>query len=186
MEIQQYTTGDSWQSLKKFTAARIALGSTGVAIPLKEVLQFRLAHAYARDAVYSQLDQHVLAAGFQLLQLPFTVLHSKAQNRNEYLQQPDFGRQLNAVSAQQLQDNNAGCDIAIIIADGLSATAVNHHAMPVLQLLTPLLKQSGFSLAPVNIVQQARVAIGDEVGVLCKAKFFYRFNWRKAGLILSG
>ncbi|MGG9964468.1 ethanolamine ammonia-lyase subunit EutC [Ferruginibacter sp. SUN106] len=182
MNIQQYTRGDSWQSLKKFTAARIALGSTGVAIPLKELLQFRLAHAHARDAVFSQLNKDVLAEGLKQLQLPFTVLHSKAQNRNEYLQQPGFGRKLNHLSAQQLQHTGTACDIAIIIADGLSATAVNNHALPLLQLLIPLLKQSKFLLAPVNIAEQARVAIGDEVGVLCKAKFSIILIGERPGL----
>jgi ethanolamine ammonia-lyase small subunit len=182
MDIQKYTSADNWQSLKKFTAARIALGSTGVTIPLKELLQFRLAHAHARDAVFSQLSKDLLAAGLQQLQLPFMVLHSKAKNRDEYLQQPGFGRQLNNLSAQQLQDTNTGCDITIIIADGLSATAVNNHAIPLLHLLIPLLKQSGFSLAPVNIVEQARVAIGDEVGVLCKAKFSIVLIGERPGL----
>lgn len=182
MDIQKHSTGDAWKSLQKFTAARIALGSAGVAIPLKEVLQFRLAHAHARDAVYSQLDINNLSEGLQQMQLPFYLLHSKAQNREVYLQHPDFGRRLNEDAVLQLQDIDTGSDIAIIIADGLSATAVNNHAIPLLQLLVPLLRQSNFSLAPVNIVQQARVAIGDEVGVLAKAKFSIVLIGERPGL----
>ena len=155
-EIQKYTPvqADAWQSLKQFTAARIALGRTGVAIPLKEVLQFRLAHAHARDAIYSQLNEAVLIEGLQQFQLPVLGLQSMVKNRNEYLLHPDLGRQLSEASVMQLQNNSSPCDISFIIADGLSATAVNHHAIPLLQKLIPLLHQSGFSLAPISIVQQ--------------------------------
>ena len=182
MDIQKHTSGDAWRSLRQFTAARIALGSTGVAIPLKEVLQFRLAHAHARDAVYSQLNENNLITGLQQMKLPFYLLHSKAQNREVYLQHPGWGRQLNEATAQQFRDVDAGADIAVIIADGLSATAVNDHALPLLQLLFPLLQQSNFSLAPVSIVQQARVAIGDEVGTLLKAKFTVVLIGERPGL----
>ncbi|MGC4104606.1 ethanolamine ammonia-lyase subunit EutC [Ferruginibacter sp.] len=161
---------DSWQSLKQFTNARIALGSTGVAVPLKELLQFRLAHAHARDAVYALLNEQEIIRGLEQLQLSFSLLHSKAQHRDAYLQRPDLGRQLHEASAAQLKNSNDSCDIAILIADGLSATAVNEHALPLLQCLIPMLLQAGFVLAPINLVQQARVAIADEVGVLLHAK----------------
>lgn len=173
MDIQKHqpVEEDPWQSLKKFTAARIALGRTGVAIPLKELLEFRIAHAHARDAVYSQLNADALILGLQQFQLPVYLLHSKAQNRNEYLHHPGLGRQLDDGSAQQLKGIDHPCDIALIVADGLSATAVNDHTLPLLKLLIPLLQQSGFSLAPICIAQQARIAIGDEISFLLKAKF---------------
>lgn len=181
MDIKKYTKGDAWQPLKKFTAARIALGSAGVAIPLKELLQFRLAHAHARDAVFSQLDETLLTQGLQQLQLPFYLLHSRAQSKDEYLQQPNWGRQLNDAARIQLQFNNP-FDIAIIIADGLSATAINHHAIPLLQLAVPLLQQAAFSMAPVSIVQHARVAIADEIAALLKAKFSIVLIGERPGL----
>jgi len=182
MDIQKYTNPDGWRSLKQFTNARIALGSTGVAIPLNELLAFRLAHAHARDAVYAALNENILIEGIQQLQLAFYLLHSKAQNREQYLQYPQQGRELNEASAEQLKQVDSVSDIAVVIADGLSATAVNAHAIPLLQLLIPLIRQSGFSLAPVSVVQQARVAIGDEVGVLMKAGFTIVLIGERPGL----
>ena len=173
---------DSWQALKAFTAARIALGRTGSSIPLKETLQFKLAHAHARDAVYSTLNETELVNGLQQFNLPIHVLHSQATNRHEYLQRPDLGRLLTDLSTGHLKDGTTGFDVTLILADGLSATAINHHAVPLLQLLIPLLHQANFSLSPINIVHQGRVAIGDEIGSLLQAKISLVLIGERPGL----
>jgi ethanolamine ammonia-lyase small subunit len=159
---------DPWSSLRAFTTARIALGRTGTSIPLKEVLAFKMAHAHARDAVYSQLEIASLQEQLQPFHLPIQILHSNAADRYEYLQRPDKGRCLDAGSAASLTPQNA--DVAIIFADGLSATAINVHAYPLLQHLLPMLKSVGISVAPICLVQQGRVAIGDEIGALLRVK----------------
>jgi len=163
---------DPWASLRAFTPARIALGRTGTAIPLQEVLQFRMAHAHARDAVHSLLDTDTLIAALQVFSLPVNLLQSQAADRYTYLQRPDKGRRLNESSINLLSSfGNDGSQkaVAIILADGLSATAVNRNAIPLLEVLLPMLQQSGIALTPLSIVQQGRVAIGDEVGSLLKA-----------------
>jgi ethanolamine ammonia-lyase small subunit len=115
--------------------------------------------------VYSVLAVEELVAGLQELQQPVCQVRSKAKNRQEYLQRPDWGRQLDDASRAQLTEQAPGeCEIAIILADGLSATAINEHALPLLRLLLPQLQQVGFRLAPITLAEQARVALGDEVG----------------------
>src|ERR1700744_3992454 len=81
-------------SLKEFTAARIGIGRTGVSIPIKQALELKLAHAHARDAVYSHLDTGKLSEELKQFNLPVLHLHSKAEYREEYLQRPDKGRKL--------------------------------------------------------------------------------------------
>ncbi len=173
---------DAWQSLKAFTPARIALGSAGVAMPLKEVLQFKLAHAHARDAVYSELKTAQLIDDLQQFHLPIYNLQSKIQNRHEYLQRPDWGRQLSQNAKEQLQNAHPRTDISIILADGLSATAINEHAVPLLRLLIPLFTKSNFSMAPLSIVHQGRVAIADEIGFLLNAQFSIILIGERPGL----
>lgn len=165
MELIQ---SDPWASLKAFTTARIALGRTGTAIPLREVLAFKMAHAHARDAVYSQLETSGLQEQLQSFHLPIVLLHSRAADRYEYLQRPDKGRRLDTDSAASLESQTS--DVVFILADGLSATAVNVHAYPLLQHVLPMLKATGISVGPICLVQQGRVAIGDEIGALLKAK----------------
>lgn len=179
---QYQTEQDAWQSLKKYTTARIALGKTGTAIPLTELLQFRLAHAHARDAVYSQLDTDRLVKALQSFQLPVFLLNSRAANRHEYLQRPDLGRRLNDASVAQLKDAGSKTDITLIIADGLSATAINNHLTALSEALIPQLKAAGFSIAPLCIVQQARVAVGDEVASLLNASMSIVLIGERPGL----
>lgn len=170
MENKPVKTADSWESLKAFTAARIALGRVGDSIPLAESLQFKLAHAHARDAVYSSLDVSFLSQELTALKTPFLTLHSQAETRERYLQRPDLGRLLHTASTEIVKDNATGADICIILADGLSAHAINTHALPLLQVLLPLFKGMNYTMSPICLAEQARVALADPIayGLQCK------------------
>jgi ethanolamine ammonia-lyase small subunit len=166
-----------WQSLRRFTAARIALGRSGISQPTTPQLEFQLAHARARDAVHLALDAKALAEKLSAaLGLSCVGLHSAAESRNVYLQRPDLGRKLNEASRLALVDTAATgstahpFDVAFVIADGLSALAIEQNALPLLQALMPRLSAEQWSVAPLAIVQQGRVAVGDEVAHLLGAR----------------
>jgi ethanolamine ammonia-lyase small subunit len=174
---------DSWEGLKAFTNARIALGRTGIATPLKEVLDFRMCHAHARDAVYSVLKVEELEETLQQFQMQVIIVNSNANNRAVYLQRPDYGRKLNEASVKNLKnESNYSADVAIIVADGLSATAINEHAVHVVKKLIPFLKQSVLTIAPIVIAKQARVAIADEIGSILNAKLSLILIGERPGL----
>jgi ethanolamine ammonia-lyase small subunit len=175
-------TPDPWASLRAFTAARIALGRTGTSVPLREALAFRLAHAHARDAVYSTLASAQLLSELSELQLPIMQVQSRAGTRQEYLQRPDLGRQLAKSSSAALAEHGGSCDVALVLADGLSATATNTHALPLLRRLVPALRQAGLRLAPLVLAEQARVALGDEVGQLLQARLVLVLIGERPGL----
>jgi ethanolamine ammonia-lyase small subunit len=141
--------------LRSFTPARVAIGRTGNSIPTTELLRFELDHARARDAVYQELDP-----GWP--PLPHLALHSAARDRRAYLRRPDLGRTLSEESGTQLIQGDY--DAAIVIVDGLSALAVHRHALPVLEELSALLQAGAWRMAPLVVVSQGRVAIGDEIG----------------------
>jgi ethanolamine ammonia-lyase small subunit len=176
-------SADPWVGLKKFTAARIALGRSGTSVPLREALAFRLAHAHARDAVYSVLEAEHLLAGLAELGVTSEQIKSQAKDRQEYLQRPDLGRRVDEKSSTQLAEApGEGCDVVIVLADGLSATAINDHALPLLRLLLPQLREAGFRVGPVAVAEQARVALGDEVGHLLQAKLVLMLIGERPGL----
>ena len=160
---------NSWSHLRRFTDARIGLGRAGGSIPTKELLAFQMDHANARDAVHIPLDQEALLA-----ELPNRygrlLLSSQAINRVTYLQRPDLGRRLSNESAQRIHEYNAdsreSMRIAFVIVDGLSSTAVQRHAADMTNLLCQKIAERQEELAPICVVEQGRVAIGDEIGEL--------------------
>ncbi len=169
-KAQNIEIGSKWQSLKKYTPARVALGRTGNAIPVKEMLQLKVAHAFAKDAVYAAMDVHLIEQSLQQLNFPVLSVCSKAVNRKMYIQRPDLGRQLDDASCIMLQQNSKGFDVGLIIADGLSATAIQLHSFPFIQQIVPLLQKAGLTIAPIVIASQARVAIGDTIGSILQCK----------------
>lgn len=144
--------------LRALTQARIALGRTGQSLTTASLLEFELAHARARDAVHARFD----TAGLRRALAGRTIVevHSRAPDRPTYLQRPDLGRRLDPADAAAL--TSSGADLAIVVADGLSATAVDHHAAPLLSILFE--RFAGWSIAPLVFAHQARVALGDEIG----------------------
>lgn len=179
-ETQTIIQEDNWSFLKNFTKARIALGNVGGALPLKEVLDFRLAHAKAKDAIFSELAVNELSEALANLGLSPIILKSNIKNRNQYLTRPDLGRTLNAISSKMLREQLTEPDIVFVLVDGLSANAVNNHALAVIERILPLLKTN--VTYQVVLVKQGRVAIGDEVGELLKAKFTALFIGERPGL----
>ena len=150
--------------------ARISLSRVGNSLPTKELLSFQLAHAKAKDAVLTPLNCSIFAV-YQPL-----IVQSAAPNRESYLRRPDLGRRL--ANPDQIQRGDY--DIAIILADGLSATAVHRHATPTLDALLPLLE--GWKLAPIVVAQQARVALADEIGERLGAKMSLILIGERPGL----
>ena len=167
------------RSLRDFTPARVGLGRTGHSLPTSELLDFQLAHARARDAVHSPLDVQSLVVELKHKNIPCVTLATEARDRSTYLHRPDLGRRLNAESRERLAPLKSDYEAAFIIADGLSALAVHRHAVPALELI---LTNLDWNTAPVMIVEQGRVAIGDEIGELLGARLSIVLIGERPGL----
>ena len=175
----------AWLKLKELTGARIALGRTGVSLPTKDILEFRMAHARARDAVHTALEIEALfkalvSQGFE----PITVA-SQAVDRHTFLLRPDLGRRLSVASAQTLTNLSHDTkqplpSLAFVIADGLSAQAIQNHALAFLETLRLELPQ--VQEAAVVVATQARVALGDEIGEILGAELVVVLIGERPGL----
>jgi ethanolamine ammonia-lyase small subunit len=158
-----------WAGLRRLTAARIGLKRTGASLATAPLLDFKLAHARARDAVHETLDESKLIVDMAALELPALTVASAAEDRQHYLMRPDLGRQLAPDAEAALSPHADRYDIAFVIADGLSARAVQSHAAPVLAGVLPALQAEGWRIAPLVIARQGRVAIGDAISALLGA-----------------
>lgn len=165
-----------YHALRTATAARIALGRTGDALPTEPLLDFQLAHARARDAVNTALDADAVAAA-----LPghdVVRLRSQAISRGDYLRRPDLGRRVHPVDLSAIRPGDH--DAAFVVADGLSAMAVNRQAAALVVAVCTLL--DGWRIAPVALVEQGRVAIGDEIGAALGASLVVVLLGERPGL----
>lgn len=173
---------DPWTALRALTPARIALGRSGAALPTAEVLAFGLAHAQARDAVHAALEVAQLRATLAADGWDTLALTSAADDRAIYLRRPDLGRRLSMTARESLAAAaGPGCDLAFVVADGLSALAVNTHARPLLNATRARLPPT-LRLAPVAVVSQGRVAIGDEIGAAFGARLVAVLIGERPGL----
>ena len=177
------TGDDPWAALRRLTAARIGLARSGASLATGPLLEFRLAHARARDAVHASLDEERLQAGLAALGSPVLTVASAVADRAQYLMRPDLGRRL-APDGEAVLTACAGDghDVALVITDGLSARAVERHAVPLLDALLPQLQADGWRVAPLTLVRQGRVAIGDAVAQVLRVRLVVVLIGERPGL----
>jgi ethanolamine ammonia-lyase small subunit len=175
-DLDNKAPADPWRDLRRHTAARIALGRSGDALPTKHLLDFQLAHARARDAVHLGFDSDAIAQA--LPDLTCVTVRSAAPDRATYLQYPDLGRRLNPEDLPLLRKGDY--DAVFVLADGLSARAVHEHAASLLTATLDLLP--GWKIAPVVLAHQARVALGDEIAMALGAAMVVMLIGERPGL----
>jgi ethanolamine ammonia-lyase small subunit len=195
-------TPDAWNKLQHATSARIALGRAGSSLPTRAWLEFKSAHAAARDAVQYPFDAQRLAADVTALGAQVIVVDSAAGDRVTFLQRPDLGRRLDDRSRFTLQecrphasrevnlhaergdDSREDCawDLAIIVSDGLSALAVHRQAPALLAALLPRLTADHWRLAPIVVARFGRVALQDEIGQVLGAQLALTLIGERPGL----
>ncbi|MFV5502887.1 MULTISPECIES: ethanolamine ammonia-lyase subunit EutC [unclassified Acinetobacter] len=186
VKFESQLQDNPWQKLKAFTDARIALGRTGGSLPTRPSLEFQLAHAQAKDAVLKPLDVESLKAGLSKTGLPILEIDSQAVEKDLYLKRPDLGRVLSQQSKTMLQQYRAEhqqhWDVAIVLGDGLSARAIEENAPYFVPALIDACKEGGWKVAPMVIAQGSRVALGDEVAEILKAKMLVMLIGERPGL----
>jgi ethanolamine ammonia-lyase small subunit len=175
-------TSGKLAGLRAATPARIFLPRAGLALTTQANLKFQLDHAEARDAVHERLDVEALIEGLRSRGLEAIRLASAAGDRRTYLLRPDLGRELNEASRARLTPSAGDYDIVFVIADGLSARAISSHAIALLDEALPAFQQGSWKLPPIVVVEQGRVAIGDEIGEILGARLVAVLIGERPGL----
>ncbi|MET0677710.1 MAG: ethanolamine ammonia-lyase subunit EutC [Bradyrhizobium sp.] len=169
--------------LRALTPARVALGRVAASLPTRALLDFTLDHARARDAVHVAFDAEAIATGVAGLGLAVSRVESRALSRRDYLSRPDLGRRLTPEAAARLAaESPTGADIVVVIGDGLSSKAVHAHAVAVLARLAAPFDAAGITYGPVVVATGARVALGDEIGAILKARMVVMLIGERPGL----
>lgn len=170
--------------LRKLTAARVRLGRCGSALPTGAQLSFLLDHARAREAVWTPLDRDRLAVALAEVGCASLPVHSLAADRGSYLRRPDLGRRLDPADRDRLiaVAKAKHFDVAIVIGDGLSSSAVALNAAPLVEALLPRLGRMGLKVAPAVLAGEARVALGDPIAEALGARLSIMLIGERPGL----
>jgi ethanolamine ammonia-lyase small subunit len=169
--------------LRDLTPARVGLGRAGASMPTKALLEFTLDHARARDAVHAAFDAAAVISGLGELGVAAFEVCSRARSRKDYLRRPDLGRILDQASHDLLASRTgSSCQLAIVLGDGLSPTAVNAHAVELVRSLIPRLAVNGIEIGHAVVASGARVALGDEIGALLGARMMAMLIGERPGL----
>ena len=157
---------DRLPDLKEMTQARVSLGRHGSGLPTSAQLAFLLDHARAREAVWTKVDNSALRQRLEAAGLSSVSVNSMAGDRSIYVRRPDLGRMLSPQDHARLQAISRAerFDLVVVVADGLSSSAVELNAVPLIETLGPRFAELGLSVAPIVLASQARVALGDPVG----------------------
>ena len=186
VQFQSQLQDNPWQQLKAYTDARIALGRAGGSLPTRPSLEFQLAHAQAKDAVLKPLNIEQLKESLSKMGLPVLEIESQAVDKDLYLKRPDLGRILSDESKAMLQQYRAehqdSWDVVIVAGDGLSARAIEENTPHFIPDLVDACKIQGWSIAPLMIARGSRVALGDEVAEILKAKMLVMLIGERPGL----
>lgn len=177
--------GDAWQNLSRFTPARIALGRAGGSLRTESVLDFRLSHARAKDAVHRAFNAATVGEQLSAAGLPHLRLQSTARDRSSFLRRPDLGRALHPESrelVEQLSRGLGSVDLLIIISDGLAADAAHLHAAATAIPLAREFLLLGWRIAPIVVVPFGRVKLQDEIGASMAARFSVMLLGERPGL----
>jgi len=167
---------DPWNALRRYTQARIGLGRAAHAVPTAEQLAFQLAHAEARDAIWVSWEVSSFAEKLAAEGIPSELASSAAPDRATYLRRPNLGRRLVSEHAR------LSVDIALIASNGLSTRAIEAHGVPLLASLHQALRSRGWTLSPVFLVDQGRVALSDPIGEHVGAKVSLMVLGERPGL----
>lgn len=168
--------------LREMTQARVLLGRFGAGLPTRAAQSFLLDHARARQAVWSEVDWALVRSGLADLGLGIVDVESQADDRAGYVRRPDLGRKLSLQAAERLAGIRSGYDILIVVADGLSASAIDTNAVPLVRALVDRLSAPQLSIAPLVLASQARVALGDPIAEIAGARISITIIGERPGL----
>jgi ethanolamine ammonia-lyase small subunit len=177
---------ETWDAIRAVTPARVALGRAGGSLPTSAHLRFRADQARARDAVLHDFDAAGLVSTLTEAGHPTAALSSAAASRAEYIRRPDLGRMLSPASRATLRAlASEPCDLTIVLCDGLSPLAVERHGLALVDAISSSERLAEWSLGPIAVVSNGRVAVGDEVGAILRSRFVVVLIGERPGLSVS-
>lgn len=161
----EHAAGNKDGELVPLTAARIFRDRSGLSYRTGTWLELRRDHAWAVDAVQSELNLRDDWTSGALVPFQLFEVQSQATSRREFLLRPDRGRRLSPAAREEIARRcPPGCDLQLFIGDGLSSAAVAAQVPALLPRLAELAAARGWRLGQPFFVRYCRVGALNDVG----------------------
>ncbi|WP_263322346.1 ethanolamine ammonia-lyase subunit EutC [Endozoicomonas sp. Mp262] len=163
--------------LKAKTPARLGIGKAGPRYKTETMLRFRADHAVAIDSVFNEVaEEFVNEAGL-------VAVASKCEDKDMYVTRPDLGRVICDEGVAKIQQEcRKGADVQIVIADGLSSSAITANLKNILPALKQGLEGYGLSVGDTVFIKYGRVAAMDHLTELTSSKVTVMLVGERPGL----
>lgn len=166
--------------LKSTTLARICVGRAGARYKTETLLRFRADHAVAVDAVWSEVDETVLEP------FGFYKVQTLIQNKDQYLTRPDLGRRFAPGVLERIKTEcPSNPDVQVVVADGLSAPAINENLPDIFPMLMDGFKRKDYRIGRPIFVKYGRVATMDRISEALNAKVTLLLVGERPGLAVG-
>ncbi len=176
-QVENANNPEALAAMKKSTIARIGLGRSGTRQRTDAFIRFLADHAIAQDAVFLDVAEDFLRIN-QLL-----PLQSRAQDKETFLTKPFLGTKLSDESLNTLlRECSQNIQVQIVVADGLSSTAIERNIPEILPVLVDGLKAAGISVGKPVFVKNGRVRVMDHIGMALKADVVIELIGERPGL----
>ncbi|MBR5329221.1 MAG: ethanolamine ammonia-lyase subunit EutC [Firmicutes bacterium] len=148
------------EAMKTVTNARIGLGRCGTRQRTDTWIRFQADHAVAQDAVFMDVSDAFLAAN------KLETVTTRATTKADFLREPNWGTQLSEEGRRKLNRlTQKGANVQIIVADGLSSSAIEANIPEILPPLVQGLQSAGISVGTPVFIKNGRVRVMDDIGI---------------------
>ncbi|MDL5362175.1 ethanolamine ammonia-lyase subunit EutC [Halalkalicoccus sp. NIPERK01] len=145
--------------IRERNPSRLGVGRAGSRPRTDTLLDFRADHGIARDAVLTSVDE-----GF-IEEMGLVKIGTLVEDTEEYLARPDRGREISAETAEYLREHcEEGPEVQVIVADGLSSSAVEANVPELLPILLDGLVDRDLRVGTPVFVEYGRVDVMDAIG----------------------
>ena len=141
------------------TPSRLGVGRAGPRPRTDALVTFRSDHGTARDAVLTHVSGELID------DLDLVKIRTRVEDKEEYLTRPDLGREISEETIKHLHENcRQNPQVQLIVADGLSSTAVEANVPELLPICMDGLAARELDVGTLIFVEYGRVDVMDAVG----------------------
>lgn len=172
--------GEAYLEQKKHAPCRLGIGKAGARCKTLPLLEFRVAHSAAQDAVFSEVDQAFVDG------MGFFSVHTKCDSKDVFLTRPDLGRRLNDEGVAMVREKcKKSPRVQIIVADGLSSPSVAANVGDLLPALIQGLQRYNIETGTPFFIKYGRVGVMDQVSEILDAEVTCILIGERPGLITA-